>query len=100
MTNLSTKETIITQPMCKIDKVKHLLNIADKLNILNDKMFDQLMDKYENTQFLFDVMLEAMNSCIFEKVPIETTKELFKGYLSADTFESFWSSTILKKYCD
>lgn len=80
-----TKHTIKT-PLSKLEKVIHLLNIADKLHILEDSMFDKLMNKSEESKFAFDFMVENINDCILNKVGIETTKKNFLNLLDADTY--------------
>jgi len=78
-------ETIKT-PQSKLEKVMHLLKIAKELNILNDKMFDKLMDKYECNYLMFDYMLENINSCILDKVSIQITADNFLELLEIDNY--------------
>lgn len=76
----------ITTPQSKLDKVTHLLNIAKELNILHDKMFDKLMDKYESNYLMFDYMLENINSCILDKVSIQITADNFIELLEISNY--------------
>lgn len=76
----------ITTPQVKLDKIKHLLKIAKELNILTDRMFDQLMDKYEGNYLMFDYMLENINSCILDKVSVQITADNFLELLKIDNY--------------
>jgi len=87
----------INKPQSKLDKVKHLLKIANELNILNDKMFDQLMDKYESNYLMFDYMLENINSCIFDKAPIERTKQNFLELLQINNYNELIEAQVSER---
>lgn len=75
---------VIKTPMSKLDKVKHLLKIANELKILDDNMFDILMDKYEDHYVIFDMMMENINYLIVHKTNIECTKKIFLRYLKTN----------------
>lgn len=83
----------IKKPLNKLNQVIHLLNIADKLNILNDKMFDQLMNKYENNRLMFDFMLENINCCILNKVGIDITKKNFLNLIDTHTYGDLYTNS-------
>lgn len=76
----------ITIPMSKMDKIRHLINIAENLNIkITVDLFDNLLDKYDFNKHLFDYMLETINLGIIEKIPFDETKYNFKVFLKCDT---------------
>lgn len=87
----------ITIPMKPFDKVVHLLKIADHLKILNDKMFDKLMDKSEFNRFYFDYMLETINLHIIEKKSVEDLKDVFIVLLNHDKIGKAMSDNLIKK---
>lgn len=87
--------------MGKLDKVVHLMKIAEHLNIATQtncgKLFDQLMDKYENNYIMFDYMLENINSCILDKAPIESTKGNFLELLNITTYAELLEAQVSEK---
>lgn len=87
----------ITKPMNKIQKVSHLLKIANELGILNDRMFDDLMDKYENKYSMFDMMFENINDCILNKISIEITKDNFIQLLKIDNYAELFEASYFGK---
>jgi len=77
---------VITTPQSRLQKVVHLLKVAEELNILDDKMFDILMDKAEKNPLLFEYFIENINELIINKIPIETTKDNFMKLMFINTY--------------
>lgn len=91
----------ITKPQSKIDKIAHLIKIAEHLNITSTlqhgTLFNQLMDKYENNYLMFDYMIENINACIFDKAPIESTKTNFLELLKIDNYNELIEAQVSEK---
>lgn len=90
----------ITKPQCKLQQVIHLLKIAKELNILNDKMFDILMDKSEQNPLIFSFMIENINDCILNKAAVFTTASNFKKLLTIHTYGEIYTSNVFIPHKD
>ena len=84
----------INTPMSRLQKVVHLLKIADKLGILEDSFFDILMDKSEQHKLYFEYFIETINLHIIEKQAIESTKESFLVLIDSNTMGEAFSKSI------
>lgn len=66
----------------KIDKVGRLMDTAMFLGMFDDRLFDNLMDKYEKTPDLFNFMYDCITSLIFRKAGNDIVMIKFQELLS------------------
>lgn len=112
--HIDTSEVLITsdvnvsncnkpkQAITNLEKVIVLLRVAENLRIINDKMFDNLMDKSELKSLYFEFIFESVNLHILEKRSVEDLMDTFLLFIKCDTFqdyqkESFFNSLKLFK---